>query len=105
MTSKDIAQIESKLDSVNESLIEFKATFTEKFKHILTKEYVKDEITKQVKMLQSDCPARKSYSSSDRIKMITNSAITPDWIKIIKIIGIVSVPIISAITGHQIGVN
>jgi len=74
MTSKDILQIETKLDNVNDSLIEFKATFTEKFKHIITIEDVKKEVTSQIQLYN----AKKSHNSSDKIKAIATTPLNKE---------------------------
>jgi len=96
MTAKDIAQIETELGIINTRIGKLDtglAVILEKFEHIVTREDVEKEITQQIETAQAKCQNKKSAQS------------TMDWVKIIKVVGLVSLPIISAITGHQIGVN
>lgn len=96
MTTKDIAQIESELGRMNSKIGKLDtgiAVLVEKSEHVLTRADLEKEVTNQIKIEQANCPNRKTSNS------------TTDWIKIIKIIGVIAIPIISAFTGHQIGVQ
>ena len=99
MTAKDIAQIEDQLTNIFNRVGKLDtslAVILEKFDHVLTRTQMEIEVTKQIKLAQAECP------NNGKAKPNNN---TTDWIKIIKIVGIITIPIISAITGHEIGVN
>ena len=98
MTAKDILQIEQSLDNIYSRVGKLDsgiAVILEKFDHVLTRDDVEKEVSRQIKVAQAECPSRSKSSNMNAL----------DWIKIIKIIGVVSLPIIGALTGHQIGVH
>jgi hypothetical protein len=73
VTAKDITNIENRLDGVegkldgvegelgkvDKTLIAFTATFTEKFKHIITSKDVEKEVSRQIELEKAECKASK----------------------------------------------
>jgi hypothetical protein len=60
MTAKDVQLLDEKIDVLTGTVIEFMATFKEKFKHVPTKKDIEKEVTKQIKLARADCPGRKA---------------------------------------------
>ena len=78
MTAKDILQIEVELGNINSRIGKLDtgiAVVLEQFKHILTREDLEKEVSRQIKLEQADCPSRRSYVSSDKIKALSKKPV------------------------------